>query len=425
MLGFGAVLVPFLVAALAGTLWLLPALIKPLEKIVDEVVVELEPVRQLEVTLLHAAVTAHRLSAARRGAAAGDASFALLAQRVQQAFDRADAAPFSDPREHALVEAARQEWQQARALGEAALLVNSAPGHGLESVPFDAHIERAAAHLHAVYELAYGEILRHRAEAQASRASSLWVTTAAFVLALAASIYAAAAQARSVLVPVRALREGAARLARGELSHRVQAGSSDELAGLAAAFNGMAEDIEKDRAAIRELAIRDGLTGLFNRRELLERMREELLRSRRYAHPCAFLLLDIDRFKAVNDTWGHPAGDEVLRAVAARIRDLVRPTDKAARYGGEEFAVLLPETGAEAALAIAERLRAGVAACAIAVAPGQTLTLTASVGVAAFPEHADAALALIEVADRALYAAKQGGRNRVVAAQPPQTSNEP
>lgn len=422
VLGLGAVLLPFFVAAAAGALWLLPALVAPLEEIVEEVAQELEPVRQLEVTLLHAGVTAHRLAASREAHGA-HARFGPLAQRVEQAFDKARAEPFSDPRELALIESARQEWRQARALAEAALAADAAPGRDLDAVPFDEHVERAAAHLHEVYELAYREILQHHADARAARRGSLWVTAAAFALALAASLWAAAALARAVLVPVRALREGAARLTGGELSHRVRAAGGDELSELAAAFNAMAEEIEKDRAAIRELAIRDGLTGLLNRREFLERLREELLRSRRYAHPCALLLLDIDRFKAINDTWGHPAGDEVLRAVAARIRDSVRPTDKVARYGGEEFAVLLPETALEAAVMLAERLRAAIAACAVAVAPGHTLTPTASIGVAAFPEDAGTDEALIELADRALYAAKQGGRDRVAAASSLPTSD--
>ncbi|ODS99250.1 MAG: hypothetical protein ABS56_01715 [Lautropia sp. SCN 69-89] len=154
VLGLGAVLLPFFVAAAAGALWLLPALVAPLEEIVEEVAQELEPVRQLEVTLLHAGVTAHRLAASREAHGA-HARFGPLAQRVEQAFDKARAEPFSDPREIALIESARQEWRQARALAEAALAADAAPGRDLDAVPFDEHVERAAAHLHEVYELVH------------------------------------------------------------------------------------------------------------------------------------------------------------------------------------------------------------------------------------------------------------------------------
>ena len=299
-----------------------------------------------------------------------------------------------------MIESAWQEWRQAQTLGEA-LFVGDGKRGDLDAVRFDLNVERAAAHLHEVYELAHREIQMHRADARATRSKILWVTFAAFALALAVALYTGAALARSIVGPVEALRKGAARLSGGELSYRVPVDRGDELAELAVAFNAMAQEIEKDRAAIRELAIRDGLTGLLNRREFIERLREELLRSLRYEHPCALLLLDIDRFKAVNDTWGHPAGDEVLRAVAARIAGAIRPTDWAARYGGEEFAVLLPETSGQDALALAERLRAAIAACSVAVAPEQVVNPTASIGVAAFPEDAGTDEALIELADRA------------------------
>ena len=176
-----------------------------------------------------------------------------------------------------------------------------------------------------------------------------------------------------------------------------------------------AQAIENARlyAQSQEQARTDALTGLDNQREFRRRLGEEIERARRYGRPVSLLMLDIDRFKTVNDTHGHPVGDEVLRVIAAQIRAAVRPTDYAARYGGEEFAVILPETANAGAVTAAEHVRAAVAGAAIPVAPGQALNITVSIGAATFPEDADAEAGLIAAADRALYSAKQSGRNRV------------
>ena len=164
---------------------------------------------------------------------------------------------------------------------------------------------------------------------------------------------------------------------------------------------------------VQDQARTDALTGLYNRREFDRRLKEELERSRRYTHLFSLLMLDIDHFKVVNDTYGHPAGDEVLRALAARIRGQVRPVDQVARYGGEEFTVILPETGGAGALAFAERLCAAIAAVPFALDAGRSIHLTASIGVASFPQDGETERDLIAAADHALYGAKQSGRNRV------------
>ncbi|MDE2089234.1 MAG: GGDEF domain-containing protein [Gammaproteobacteria bacterium] len=124
-------------------------------------------------------------------------------------------------------------------------------------------------------------------------------------------------------------------------------------------------------------------------------------------------MLDVDHFKAINDTYGHPTGDQVLQAVSALLTKEVRPEDVAVRYGGEEFVVLLPETPHDGALVAAERIRNTLATSPIAVVEGRQVTVTASIGVASFPKLGDTQDTLIAAADRALYAAKQAGRNRV------------
>jgi diguanylate cyclase (GGDEF)-like protein len=162
------------------------------------------------------------------------------------------------------------------------------------------------------------------------------------------------------------------------------------------------------------LATRDALTGVYNRRAFLERTEQELLRVRRTGHPLALLVLDIDSFKAINDTHGHPAGDEVIRQLARSVESTLRATDFVGRLGGEEFAVTLPETNAHGALQLAERLRIAVSEARPFVG-GLALPFTVSVGVAiSNPE--EPLDRLLSRGDEALYAAKRGGRNKVCAA---------
>ena len=175
---------------------------------------------------------------------------------------------------------------------------------------------------------------------------------------------------------------------------------------------------EQERALLQayDSARRDGLTGVYNRAYLDEHLASELAFAVRHGTALSLLLIDVDHFKQVNDTFGHLAGDEVLRNVAARLNASVRTEDLVARYGGEEFVVLTRGIAAPQAVQLAERLRESVAGARPAVAGG-TVGVTVSVGVASVaccgpgPVGAPALLAL---ADHRLYAAKRGGRNRVV-----------
>ncbi len=168
---------------------------------------------------------------------------------------------------------------------------------------------------------------------------------------------------------------------------------------------------------VEQLSVTDPLTGLANRRRFDRELADELTRARRYAKPLSLILCDIDLFKTVNDRLGHPAGDAALRAMGEVLRQTVRETDLPTRVGGEEFAVLMPETGPDEALEVAERLRSGVENRAVEW-EGQTFRLTISVGVTgsageALPDTPDE---LYRLADGAMYRAKEAGRNRVVAA---------
>lgn len=169
---------------------------------------------------------------------------------------------------------------------------------------------------------------------------------------------------------------------------------------------------------LHELSTIDALTEIQNRRSFDERLSMELDRTRRYAVPCALVMIDLDRFKAVNDRYGHLAGDQVLRHVAALLEAGKRSGDVIARYGGEELAAILPHTEATDAVAWAERARARIEAEPTRF-HGEPIVVRASFGVASAPScPADPAL-LIEASDRALYAAKQRGGNAVAVASEP------
>ena len=167
--------------------------------------------------------------------------------------------------------------------------------------------------------------------------------------------------------------------------------------------------------ALRQLATRDQLTGLLNRREFDRILAEECERALRFGHTLALVMVDIDHFKAVNDTHGHPAGDVVLREVAQRLTAQVRTVDRVARFGGEEFVIIVVQAEPAAAMEVARRVCAATARDPVPVGEGLTLNVTVSAGVAFLPDDASTETGLVAAADKALYAAKAGGRNRAVS----------
>ncbi len=165
--------------------------------------------------------------------------------------------------------------------------------------------------------------------------------------------------------------------------------------------------------ALRRLATRDQLTGLLNRREFDRILSDERDRALRFNHGLGLGFIDIDRFKAINDTYGHPAGDVVLREVARRVVEQVRTVDRVARFGGEEFALILVQTDQASAAEVVRRICRAFARDPIMATDTTALNVTVSGGVAMLPQDATTEAELIAAADKALYAAKERGRNRV------------
>lgn len=167
---------------------------------------------------------------------------------------------------------------------------------------------------------------------------------------------------------------------------------------------------EPSLATVAEVAVKDDLTRLYDHTTFLSKLADEVKRFERYRQPLSVIMLDLDQFKAINDKYGHPVGDQVLREISALIRKNLRSVDLAARYGGEEFAICLPQTAEDEAFFFAERLRKQTEE----LFSGR-LPVTVSLGLASAPDDGDGAESLIRAADQALYHSKEKGRNRTTA----------
>jgi diguanylate cyclase (GGDEF)-like protein len=248
---------------------------------------------------------------------------------------------------------------------------------------------------------AFGQVRRFR------NVALLVITALLVVVALAAYRFGLI-----IVRPLDRLTKGAAEVAAGDLAVDLPSGGAGEVGYLTAVFNHMVTRLRESREELERLSLTDDLTGLVNYRGLMQRLDEEARRYRRTRRSFTVLMADVDHFKKYNDTFGHPAGDEVLRKVAAILRNAARETDCVGRYGGEEFCLMLPETAVEGAVTLAQRLRARIESADFG---GQRTTL--SIGVASLPGNGHTPEAVIAAADAALYEAKRRGRNRVAQAR--------
>jgi diguanylate cyclase (GGDEF)-like protein len=177
--------------------------------------------------------------------------------------------------------------------------------------------------------------------------------------------------------------------------------------------------IRKLQMTLEQMVVSDPLTGLHNRRYLMDRLVQEMQRSDRHGEPLAFALIDLDGFKPINDQFGHVLGDKVLRAVGNVISKSVRVSDVAARYGGDEFGIILPQTPPEGAMRVCERLLRAISELVLQDESGRSCKVTASLGLAYYPaDDVDTPEDLVHSADGALYGAKRSGKNRYSAVRP-------
>jgi diguanylate cyclase (GGDEF)-like protein len=228
-----------------------------------------------------------------------------------------------------------------------------------------------------------------------------------------------------IVRPLARLTDGAAEVATGDLSVDLPIVGGGEVSALTEVFNDMVARLREERDALdaaneslrkkndelQRLSITDGLTGLYNRRHLMETLENERRRADRSERTFSLLMVDVDHFKRFNDTFGHQAGDEVLLRVAGILRKCTRDVDFPGRYGGEEFCLLLSESTMDGAVEVAERIRAELAEISF---EGENITV--SIGAAEYPTDGDSVETVLSSADAALYQAKRRGRDRVVKA---------
>jgi len=231
------------------------------------------------------------------------------------------------------------------------------------------------------------------------------------------------------LKPLLDLAEGSRRLAAGEASVRVpETHAVGEVRALAHSFNHMAQRLDESyhelerrhreltraNEVLEQLSATDGLTQLYNHRHFQAQFSREAKRAERTGGPLCLVLVDVDDFKLLNDRLGHSAGDRVLQEIARAMSGQIRQTDYLARYGGEEFVLLLPQTGVEGGIALAEKVRGAIEALEVPViGPEGRVQITVSIGLALYARGPEATF---DSADRALYEAKAAGKNRVVVA---------
>lgn len=411
-----AMLLPLVVLA-GASLYTIKAVTGALDEVVEEIADEMHPVMLLQSMVHRSGMPLHDYLI--HGNQSEREVFYLMSSRIDGMFDKVMEKEFELAREVELLRDARREWT----------LFRDETADVLEGpwAPEDEALKRRMRELdkrllnivgfldenHAVIIKEMNEQKRHASRVQ-DRAHL--INGGVFLAGLITAIAAALFLSRTVLSPLSILTETANRFGDGNLSVRARVGQTDEIGSLARAFNDMAEKLADSQESLRKLATHDGLTGLYNHREFYDRVKEELERSRRYGHVFSVLIVDLDYFKDINDTYGHQAGDRALQDMAGLLQREARPADKVARYGGDEFAVILPETTREKALRVGERIRKSIEDHRFTPFAGDQVLIAASIGVASFPENGSSEQAIVGAADQALYAAKNGGRNRVCSA---------
>lgn len=413
LMALAAMLVPLLALG-AGTYFSFHLLSSSLNEVVEEALGEMAPLTEIQLLLQKTQIAVHlAIHEDERGA---QERIAELISSTEKTFVAGSELPFSDPAKRAKFDAALQKWHQGReGIGE--LFRPIGPEENPSALAalsvFDEHIGQAVLLLQEAHELAEAEIFEQLHAVDSTKRNISRLNTTLFVIGIAMVLGIGLLLARSILRPLRKLESGVRRFASGDFSYRIASRREDELGGLTKAFNTMAQELAQERQALQELSIRDPLTGLYNHREFFRLLTEEMERARRYCHSLSLLMLDLDFFKRVNDTYGHQAGDRALTTVTGVIVRELRRVDEIARYGGEEFAVILPETPGTEAAALADRIRQAVAARPLAISATDEISLTVSIGLAVFPGDAETGDDLVKKADKALYRAKKEGRNRV------------
>ena len=329
------------------------------------------------------------------------------------AFESALKAPYEDNEEKTLVRRAFIKWKVAHNLTLSHTSGND-PAVKLK------YMRKIDSQLEEVEKALMGALDRAQFEMQEmeSSTSMLWRLTSIFIIftsiiALLLSVFLWNWLVRGITEPLESLAKSVKAVGTDERPIETEGLSDDEMGRLIRAVNDMAGRVYENTSALKDQAEHDELTGLYNHSALLRLLDEEVARCQRYKRSFSFILLDVDNFKQINDTYGHAAGDEAIKQLATLVKDSIREVDKAARYGGDEIAVILPETEGTKALAMAEHIRMGVSSQHILLPGGEMKSLEISLGLAEYPGGKDTPKDLMSAADEALNEAKRMGRNTV------------
>jgi diguanylate cyclase (GGDEF)-like protein len=412
-LGMTMAIVPLAASAVAGYMTLKGGVVAALQDIAMRQREEIDPTQRLRLLVWEAGTPLDEYMD--EGDPRRPTEYRAARQRVEAAFATVHARTERDPEMQKLVERARDDWTAADRLATEALSMRRPAGdpRGAELMDaFNGLVGSCVDKLGAVYENLDAVLRTDHDAALRAYERTEWLAAVAALVSLLAIVAGVSLIGRVMSGSVERLVEGAQRFAAGDREHRIEVRVPPELNQVAQEFNRMIGRIHESEDALADLAQRDSLTRLLNRRAFDSALAEAFARRQRMGETFALLLFDLDHFKRVNDTHGHTAGDEVLRAASQAIASEMRPFDRLFRTGGEEFAAILFGSDVQGALVTAERLRAKVAARPVAI-EGTAIITTASVGVAV-PGGESTPAMLYQAADAALYRAKAEGRNRVV-----------
>lgn len=416
-IGMALTSLPIFISAVAGYFYHHHALIHPLTTVSTTHRYALQPLQSIRLSLWTVSDSVIEFEA--DGQSENAATFRKESAKIDAAIAKLEHAVKNGGMKKKDVEEVRASWRDVAPLGQTILASPRLQGDAntaRELVAFEASMTRLNQQLARMHDDVRVESEHMHDQALLDLAFLEWLTIAGLIVSIILAALGVGLINRTLVTSMNQLAYGAKRLAAGDTEHQVEVHLPHELVNVANAFNMMTEQILEQKKALERSAATDGLTGLHNRRELDRMMADEVRRAGRYEVPVSLVMSDIDHFKRFNDTHGHQAGDEALRAVAQAMKDSVREVDMAGRFGGEEFTLILPACNMVEARQMAERVRAAVEALTIDLGNGLTDKVTISLGIATYPADGTSPEALLKKADEALYVSKEQGRNRVTPA---------
>ncbi|GAB5460099.1 diguanylate cyclase [Hoeflea alexandrii] len=411
-------LTPMAISAVGGYALLNYGVISPIKHVAHRQETQIIPAQRLRILILESMAPVDEFVV--DGNPSHRTDYRTLRAQISGHFMDLDATMKHAPEKLALLSDARGTWAAAdgfaNELFSMPLKAGDARAIAAMGQRFHDDLLRATDELELFLDRVVAGIEADGARAAVFFERSLWLAGIAGGLSLMCIALGVVVIGRIMSNSVDRLVQGANHFAEGNRSHRIHVELPPELNRVAQEFNHMIGRIHEAEQILSEMAQRDELTGLANRRAFEGTLPDMLGRARRFEEQFTLLAIDIDHFKQVNDTYGHAAGDEVLRAVARTMMDTMRDFDRVFRVGGEEFAVLLPSTDGATARLAAERIRQAVEMAPVSFKSTE-IAVTVSIGLAStldFLEKND----LLEAADAALYRAKHEGRNRTVVSRP-------